>query len=71
MIAPRACAPRVTRCSLGKYWSRDFFQKEAAVSMQQRDWLADLVYRMSSYLGQIGYQGDGVSRQGTQVIYDS
>ena len=29
---------------------------------------------MSSYLGQIGCQGDGVSRQpgwGTQVIYDS
>ena len=23
-LAPRACAPRVTRCSLGKYWSRDF-----------------------------------------------
>ena len=28
MLAPRACVPRVTRCSLGKYWSRDFFQKE-------------------------------------------
>ena len=29
MLAPRASAPRVMRCSLGKYWSRDFFQKEA------------------------------------------
>ena len=29
MLVPRVCAPRVTRCSLGKYWSRDFFQKEA------------------------------------------
>ena len=27
MLAPRAFAPRVTRCSLGKYWSRDFFRK--------------------------------------------
>ena len=91
MLAPRACAPRVTRCSLGKYWSCDFFQKEAgwmlpgiqacatdgmicAVSMQQRDWLTDWLAGMSSYLGQIGCQGDGVSRQpawGTQVIYDS
>ena len=26
---------------------------------------------MSSYLGQIGCQGDGVGRQGTQVIYES
>ena len=33
--------------------------------------LAGWVHRMSSYLGQIGCQGDGVSRQGTQVIYDS
>ena len=23
MLVPRVCAPRVTRCSLGKYWSRD------------------------------------------------
>ena len=29
MLAPTASAPRVTRCSLGKYWSRDFFRKEA------------------------------------------
>ena len=29
MLVPRVCAPRVTRCSLGKYWSRDLFQKEA------------------------------------------
>ena len=29
MLLPRVCAPRVTRCSQGKYWSRDLFQKEA------------------------------------------
>ena len=29
MLAPKPSAPRVTRCRLGKYWSRDFFQKEA------------------------------------------
>ena len=34
MLAPRASAPRVTRCSLGKYWSHDFFQKEAESSRQ-------------------------------------
>ena len=28
------CASQVTRCSLGKYWSRDFFQKEAERSRQ-------------------------------------
>ena len=27
MLAPRASAPRVTLCSLGKYWSRDFFSE--------------------------------------------
>ena len=26
MLVPRVCAPRVTRCSLGKYWSRDWFR---------------------------------------------
>ena len=34
MLVPRVCAPRVTRCSLGKYWSHDFFQKEAESSRQ-------------------------------------
>ena len=34
MLVTRVCAPRVTRCSLGKYWSRDFFQKEAESSRQ-------------------------------------
>ena len=63
MLVPQVCAPRVTRCSLGKYWSRDFFQKEAESSRQG-----------VGNLGQIGCQGDEVSRQpagGTQVIYDS
>ena len=26
MLVPTVCAPRVTRCSLGKYWSRDWFR---------------------------------------------
>ena len=26
MLVPRVCAPRVTWCSLGKYWSRDWFR---------------------------------------------
>ena len=34
MLGPRASAHQVTRCSLGKYWSRDFFQKEAESSRQ-------------------------------------
>ena len=34
MLASIASAPRVTWCSMGKYWSRDFFQKEAESSRQ-------------------------------------
>ena len=26
MLVPTVCAPRVMRCSLGKYWSRDWFR---------------------------------------------
>ena len=37
MLAPGASAPRVTRFRLGKYWSRDFFQKEAESSRQGVD----------------------------------
>ena len=72
MLVPWVCAPRVTRCSLGKYWSRDFFQKEAE-SSRQGVGNPEISFRCL-YLGQIGCQGDGVSRQpgwGTQVIYDS
>ena len=29
MLAPKPSAPQVMRCRLGKYWSHDFFQKEA------------------------------------------
>ena len=29
MLVPKVCAPQVTWCSLGKYWSRDFFQQAA------------------------------------------
>ena len=84
MLAPRAFAPRVTRCNLGKYWSHDFFQKEAGrmlpgIQACATGFAAISVWSRarettSSYLGQIGCQGDGVSRQpawGTQVIYDS
>ena len=34
MLVPKPSAPRVTRCRLGKYWSRDFFHKEAESSRQ-------------------------------------
>ena len=34
MLAPKPSAPQVTQCRLGKYWSRDFFQKEAESSGQ-------------------------------------
>ena len=34
MLAPKPSAPRVTRCHLGKYWSHDFFQKEAESGRQ-------------------------------------
>ena len=30
MLVPRVCAPRVTRLSLGRYWSRDLCSKQAA-----------------------------------------
>ena len=34
MLVPRVCAPRVTWCSLGKYWSRDFLgTKHAAEAL--------------------------------------
>ena len=38
MLASTASAPRVTRCSLGLYWSRYFFQKEAGRMLP--GWLA-------------------------------
>ena len=42
MLASTASAPRVTRCSLGLYWSRDLCSKHALAG-----------WEMSSYLGQI------------------
>ena len=38
MLVPRVCAPRVTRFSLGKYWSRDLCSKQAAERLT--GWLA-------------------------------
>ena len=73
MLAPRASAPRVTRCTLGKYWSRVFFRKRLRVVDRELA-IQSLISFRCLYLGQIGCQGDGVSRQpgwGTQVIYDS
>ena len=73
MLVPRVCAPRVTQCSLGKYWSRDFFRKRLRVVDRELA-IQSLISFRCLYLGQIGCQGDGVSRQpgwGTQVIYDS
>ena len=45
MLVPRVCAPRVTRCSLGKYWSRDFFQQAAG----SQSWGTQVIY--DSYSG--------------------
>ena len=42
MLASTASAPRVTRCSLGLYWSRDLCSKQALAG-----------WGMSSFLGQI------------------
>ena len=42
MLASTASAPRVTRCSLGLYWSRDLCSKHALAG-----------WGMSLYLGQI------------------
>ena len=73
MLVPGVCAPRVTRCSLGKYWSHDFFRKRLIVVDRELA-IQSLISFRCLYLGQIGCQGDGVSRQpgwGTQVIYDS
>ena len=42
MLASTASAPRVTRCSLGLYWSRDLCSKHALAG-----------WGMSSFLGQI------------------
>ena len=42
MLASTASAPRVTRCSLGLYWSRDLCSKHAPAG-----------WGMSSYLGQV------------------
>ena len=50
MLVPRVCAPRVTRWSLGRYWSHDLCSK-------QEERLTGWVYRLSSYLGQIGCRG--------------
>ena len=32
MLVPTVCAPRVTRCSLGKYWSRDWFRSNFSLT---------------------------------------
>ena len=72
MLVSRVCAPRITRCSLGKYWSQDFFRKRLRVVDRELA-IQSLISFRCLYLGQIGCQGDGVSRQpgwGTQVIYD-
>ena len=62
MLAPKPSAPRVTRCRLGKYWSRDFFQKEAESNRQGVGNPEPISFRCL-YLGQIGCQGDEVSGQ--------
>ena len=63
MLVPRVCAPQVTRCSLGKYWSRDLFQKEAGRMLA--GWLGDVILSRSDRLprrwdhqaARLGYTG--------------
>ena len=62
MLVPRVCAPRVTRCRLGKYWWRDFFRKRLRVVDSELA-IQSLISFCCLYLGQIGCQGDGLSRQ--------
>ena len=59
MLVPRVCAPRVTRCRLGKYWSRDFFRKRLRVVDSELA-IQNLISFRCLYLGQIGCQGDGL-----------
>ena len=44
MLASTASAPRVTRCSLGLYWSHDLCSKHAAA---ETGWLGDVVLSRS------------------------
>ena len=44
MLASSASAPRVTRCSLGLYWSRDLCSKHAAA---ETGWLGDVTLSRS------------------------
>ena len=62
MLAPKPSAPRVTRCRLGKYWSHDFFRKRLRVIDRELA-IQSLISFRCLYLGQIGCQGDEVSRQ--------
>ena len=55
MLVPRVCAPGVTRCSLGKYWSRDLHVKRLA------DWLAG--WRWVQQARYTGYLWLGASRE--------
>ena len=54
MLAPRAFAPRVTRCSLGKYWSRDFFSErgwlDVAWNPGMRNWFCSN-FSLTDWLG--------------------
>ena len=77
MVAPKPSAPRVTRCHLGKYWSRDFFQKEAesgrqgvgnperqqaASSGRQRNLIMHVQCPLPVYCSQVAPDISGVSK---------
>ena len=62
MLVPRVCVPQGTRCRLGKYWRRDFFRKRLRVVDSELA-IQSLISFRCLYLGQIGCQGDGLSRQ--------
>ena len=68
LLVPRVCAPRVTRCRLGKYWWRDFFRKRLRVVDSELA-IQSLISFRCLYLGQIGCQGDGLSRQPIVVVH--
>ena len=63
MLAPKPSAPRVTRCRLGKYWSRYFFFRKRLRVVDRELAIQSLISFRCLYRGQIGCQGDEVSRQ--------
>ena len=62
MLAPKPSAPRVTRCRLGSIGHVIFFRERLRVVNRELA-IQSLISFRCLYLGQIGCQGDEVSRQ--------